>query len=311
MAIGTTYYYQIAAAGASCSTTSATGQIVLACLTPSPPATVTATNNGTNGQITVTWSTSTGATAYTLSRGTASGGPFAAIAAATNISTATYTDSGLVNATTYYYVVSASNASGVCASAKSTAVGSAGSCTIPAAPTGVSARRSGNRQVTLVWTNSTGASSYNVQRSDGYSVRTTSGSPYSDTTATNTTAFTYVLSAASDTGGVCGSGNSSPAAAVPSCTVWPSGTHSQQLSANTAEWCVVTCADISSGSGYAQPYTCGSRTPYFNGTQVTCGTTIVKPAKANGGYAFYFTAASDGGYVGAQIGNVVSDANCP
>ncbi len=122
-----------------------------------------------------------------------------------------------------------------------------------------------------------------------------------------------MVSAWSDTDGHCSSSNSTEVN-VPSCTVWPSGTHLQQLSDNIAEWCVVTCADISSGSAYAQPYNCGNRTSYFNGAQVTCGTSIIRPAKANGGYAFYFTAGTvmgSDGYVGAQIGNVVSDANCP
>jgi len=312
LTIGTTYYYQITAVGATCSTTSAAGSIALACQTPAAPATVTATNNGGNGQVTITWGATTGATAYTVSRGTTTGGPYTAIPAATNITTATYTDTGLTNATTYYYVVSASNSNHQCVSAQSSQA-STMSCTVPAVPTGLSARRSGNKQVTLVWTNSTGASSYNIVRSDGYSVRTTSGSPYADNTAANATAYNYAASAASDTGGLCSSTNSAQVA-VPSCTVWASGMHGQQLNSNIAEWCVVTCADISAGSGYANPYNCGNRVSYFNGAQVACGSQISKPAKANGGYAFYFTAGSNvnsDGYVGAQVGNVVSDANCP
>lgn len=310
--VGTTYYYEVTANG-SCTATSAPALIALACQTPAAPsAGITVSNSA--GAVTISWTAVSGATAYTVYRSTSSGGTYTAIS--TNQTAATYTDpaSGLVNGTTYFYKVSASNANHQCASAQS-ATASVASCTIPVVPAGLSATRSGNKQVTLVWTNSTGATSYNILRSvtsgSGYTSvgTTTTGSPFKDTTAVNTTAYFYVVTAASDAAGNCSSANSAQVS-VPACAVWPSGTHAQQLSANTAEWCVVTCADISSGSGYAQPYSCGSRTAYFNGAVATCGTTLSNPAKANGGYAFYFTAAPDGGFVGAQIGNVVTDAAC-
>jgi len=313
LTIGTIYYYQITAIGASCSTTSTTGSITLACQMPTAPTGVTASNNGSNGQITITWTAPTGATAYTVSRGATNNGPYTPIPAATNITTATYTDSGLTNATSYYYVVSASNANHQCASGQSSQATTM-SCTIPAVPTGLSARRSGNKQVTLVWTNSTGATSYNVVRSDGYSVRITAGSPYADNTPANTTAYSYAMSAASDTGGLCNSTNSGQVA-VPACDVLGSGVTQKQLSGQTTEWCVVSCNDVSSptGTGWAQGYGCGARTFYFNGVATTCGTNINKPAKSNGGYAYYFTAGSNpntDGYPGAQWGNG-SNAACP
>ena len=171
------------------------------------------------------------------------------------------------------------------------------SCIIPPVPTNVSAMRSGNRQVTLVWTSSTGAKSYDIQRSDGYSIRTTSGSPYVDNTASNAAAFSYVLSAASNSDGLCSSADSSRVS-VPSCSVMVPGQTGMQLNGVTGEWCVVSCNDIS--SGYAQAYGCGSRRFYFNGTTQPCVSNIVSPAKANGGYAYYFTAASDAQYTGVM-----------
>ena len=315
LAVGTTYYYEVTAIG-TCTAASTPASIALACQTPAAPnAGLTATNSA--GAITVSWTAVTGATAYTVSRSTSSGGTYTAISS--NQTAATYIDpaSGLTNGTTYYYKVSASNANHQCASAQSAAT-SVRSCTIPTVPAGLSAIRSGNKQATLVWTNSTGATTYNILRStisgSGYaSVGTTTTSPFADNSAANATAYYYVVTASSDTGGNCSSANSAQIS-VPACTVWPSGTHAQQLTGaagSTTEWCVVTCADISSGSGWAQPFSCGSRTAFFNGTQVTCGSNVTTPAKANGGYAFYFTAAADGGFVGAQIGNTVADANCP
>ncbi|HXA44065.1 MAG TPA: carbohydrate-binding protein [Candidatus Angelobacter sp.] len=75
---------------------------------PAAPANLIATAG--NAQVTLTWLASLGATGYTIGRSTTSGGSYTSIA--TNVSGATYTDTGLANATTYYYVVSAQNSAG-------------------------------------------------------------------------------------------------------------------------------------------------------------------------------------------------------
>ena len=76
----------------------------------SPPGTPTglAATIG-SGTVTLTWNAGGGATSYAVKRGTASGGPYATLGNPTNT---TYTDSGLTNGMTYYYVVSASNSAG-------------------------------------------------------------------------------------------------------------------------------------------------------------------------------------------------------
>ena len=56
-----------------------------------------------------------GATSYSVKRSTTSGGPYSQIATST---TTSYTNTGLTNGTTYYYVVAAVNSTG--ASANST-----------------------------------------------------------------------------------------------------------------------------------------------------------------------------------------------
>ena len=294
LTIGATYSYEITAIGDTCSNTSAAGSIALACVTPTAPATVTATNNASNGHITANWSTSTGATGYTLSRGTASAGPFTPVITQ---GTASFEDTPPSNGVVYYYVVNASNAGGACTSANSAAVGSAASCIIPTAPAGLSARRSGNKQVTLVWTNSSGAASYTILRSttngSGYApVGTASGSPYPDITATNGTAFYYVVTASSDAGGVCHSVNSAQVA-VPSCTVGgcASGTKCT-LSFNnintTAGYCWVTC---DTGLAGTPNWNFGnSGTLYVNNSTPASSTPL--PAYVNSGLAFYFSPSS-------------------
>src|SRR5215469_6195130 len=67
------------------------------------------TVTGGNGQVVLSWSASSGATSYNVKRSTTNGGPYNTIASPT---TASYTDTGLTNGTTYYYVVSAVNSAG-------------------------------------------------------------------------------------------------------------------------------------------------------------------------------------------------------
>jgi hypothetical protein len=143
--------------------------------------------------------------------------------------------------------------------------------------------------VTLVWTNSTGANSYNIARSDGFTARTTSGSPYADNTATNGTAFTYTISAASDAGGLCSSANSGQVS-VPSCTVGgcASGktcTLSFGSVNTTAGYCWVTCDTGYAGTGNWNFGNSG--TLYVNNATPASGAAL--PAYVNSGLAFYFS----------------------
>ncbi len=63
----------------------------------------------TGGALRLAWTPSTwaGATQQRVYRGTASGGPYTLVTTIPNNTTATYTDTGLVNGTTYYYVTRA------------------------------------------------------------------------------------------------------------------------------------------------------------------------------------------------------------
>jgi hypothetical protein len=74
---------------------------------PAAPTNLTATAG--NQQISLTWTVSSGATSYNVMRGGENGGPYTTVSSPTTIS---YTDTGLTNGTTYYYVVAAVNSSG-------------------------------------------------------------------------------------------------------------------------------------------------------------------------------------------------------
>lgn len=78
--------------------------------TPTIPSTPTGLAAAAgNGQVTVTWSASGGATSYNVKRATVSGGPYTSIAV---VSATVFTNTGLTNGTPYYFVVSSTNSAG-------------------------------------------------------------------------------------------------------------------------------------------------------------------------------------------------------
>jgi len=72
---------------------------------PGAPGALSATPG--SGQISLTWTAATGAAGYRVHRGTASGGPYTTVQS--NLTGTSFTDTGLTNGTTYYYVVTATN----------------------------------------------------------------------------------------------------------------------------------------------------------------------------------------------------------
>lgn len=303
----TTYYYQVTANGA-CTATSDEVSATTACEAPEG-TTPTATANG-DGSITVQWPVANRATAYEVSR-SSDGTDYTVVSPPPPppLTATSYTDSsGLENGSSYFYKVTSSNANGQCSTA-SDATAAVRSCIAPAKPEGLRAIRSGNKQVTLTWTASSGTGiTYRIQRGTTSDYATSTTTSYVDDAADNKTALTYSVVAVSDSNGDCTSAPSTTAS-VPACKVLNAGEGATQLSGATAEWCVVSCNDVSTGSGWTQAYNCGSRAFYFNGTQRACGE-VRTPAKSNGGYVYYFTAASDGGYTGVNWGNGVP-ASCP
>lgn len=152
------------------------------------PASLNATA-GSSGQVTLSWPASTGATSYHVKRSLVSGGPYVSVGCTTSTS---YTDSGLANGTTYYYVVSAAYSAGPDAggeSADSPEVNATAVVTPPAAPTNVSASTGPPRgAVSLRWTQS---ASPGITQNKIYR-RLNSGSYTSAPTATIAASTTYL-----------------------------------------------------------------------------------------------------------------------
>ena len=104
---GTTYYYVVAAVNSIGSSGNSNQASAMPAGPPAPPSNLVATSGNT--QVGLSWSGSAGATSYNVERSTTSGGPYTMVASPT---TASYTDTGLTNGTTYYYVVAAVNSVG-------------------------------------------------------------------------------------------------------------------------------------------------------------------------------------------------------
>ncbi|HKI04031.1 MAG TPA: M14 family zinc carboxypeptidase [Thermoanaerobaculia bacterium] len=75
---------------------------------PAAPAGLSATPG--NAQISLAWTTVSGATAYRVHRATTSSGPYTTLQS--NITATSFTNTGLTNGTAYYYVVTATNGVG-------------------------------------------------------------------------------------------------------------------------------------------------------------------------------------------------------
>jgi carboxypeptidase T len=75
---------------------------------PGAPSGLAATPG--NGQASLTWTAASGATEYTVHRSTTTGGPYTTIQS--NLTGTSFTDTGLTNGTTYYYVVTGTNGVG-------------------------------------------------------------------------------------------------------------------------------------------------------------------------------------------------------
>ncbi|HEY6388810.1 MAG TPA: glycoside hydrolase family 44 protein [Candidatus Acidoferrum sp.] len=221
-----------------------------------------------NSQVSLSWNASTGATGYYVRRATVSGGPYTQIAGPT---TNSYTNTGLTNGTTYYYVVSAFNSAGQSVDSNQASATPVAPATPPAAPTGLQAT-AGNAQVSLTWTASAGATSYHVKRA------TTNGDPYAQVAApasanfadaglTNGTTYYYVVSALNS---AAESANSSQVSATPVAPATPPAAPTGlQATAGNAQVSLTWTAGVGATSYHVKRSTT-SGGPY---TQVAAPTT--------------------------------------
>lgn len=109
---GTKYYYKVAAVN-SAGTSGQSNEASATPVAPMPPAAPTGlTATPGFAQVSLSWTASSGATTYSVYRGTTAGAE-SATAIATGISGTSYVNAGLTNGTTYFYKVAAVNSAGI------------------------------------------------------------------------------------------------------------------------------------------------------------------------------------------------------
>jgi cellulose 1,4-beta-cellobiosidase len=149
---------------------------------PAAPASLTATAG--NAVVNLSWSASSNATSYSVKRASVSGGPYATIAS--GLAGTSYSDTAVSNGSTYYYVVSASNANGEGANSTQSSATPTAPPALPAAPTTLKATAASRTQINLTWTdNASNETGFLIERS------TKSGSGYVQiaTVGSNVTSF--------------------------------------------------------------------------------------------------------------------------
>jgi beta-galactosidase len=108
---GTNYYYVVTTRKSVADSTNSAVAIATPQKTPLPPAAPTyLTATAGDAQVSLSWTAPAVATGYIVSRSTTSGGGYVLIT--NGVSANAFTDTGLVNGVTYYYVVAATNADG-------------------------------------------------------------------------------------------------------------------------------------------------------------------------------------------------------
>ena len=291
---GTTYYYVVSAVnafGESANSSQAGATPAAPPAAPPTPGGLAATAG--NAQVALTWNASSGATSYSVKRATVNGGPYTTITSVTGTS---YTNTGLTNGTTYYYVVSASNAGGE--SANSSQASATPQVPVPPAPTGLAAA-GGNTQVALTWNASSGAMSYSVKRATvnggPYSTITNvAGTSFTNTGLTNGTTYYYVVSAVSAGGE---SANSVPASATPQVPAPPAPTG---LAATGGDAQVALTWNTSSGAtSYNVKRSITSGSGYSTITNIT-GTSFTDTGLTNGTTYHYVVSGLNAGGEGAN-----------
>jgi fibronectin type 3 domain-containing protein len=284
---GTTYYFVVSAvdsAGAGANSTEANTTPVAV---PNTPANLVATSG--NGQVVLTWSASTGATSYTVSYGTTSGGPYPTVL--TGITNPTDTITGLTNLTAYYFVVSAQNSTGT--SVNSSQATATPAAPIPPVPTNVTPT-SGNGQVTLNWTASTGATSYTIKYGTSTGVYSTTLTGITNPTdiitgLTNGTPYFFVVEAVNATGA---SNNSTEVASTPAAPLPGAPTNLAATPGNASA--NLTWTAVAGAISYTVSYGTSVGGPY-----PTVLTGITSASKAvtglNNGTPYYFVVAAVNG----------------
>lgn len=190
LADGMTYYYQVAAVNGA----GESGKSNEASAVTRPPGVTGFSSVAGDSCVDLKWSASLTATSYRIYRDTLGGVGGAATFVVTGTS---FTDSGLINGTTYYYAIAPINVSGENRNSSAETSATPVAVTSTEAPAGAPANvvtRAGNGSVYLGWSPVSNATTYDIFR-NGTKVGSSETSNYSDGGLSNGTQYFYQVRA--------------------------------------------------------------------------------------------------------------------
>ena len=261
---------------------------------PLHPTNLTATAG--NGQVSLSWSASSGTTSYNVYDSTTSGGPYTKVGTTSNTNS---TVTGLTNGVTYYFVVTAVNSAGESGYSNQISATPSASLLPPIAPTNLTAT-AGNGEILLRWNASTNAAIYNVYEStssNGFFTKigsTQSTFAVINSNITNGVTYYFVVTAVNSAGE---SGYSNQASATPSASAPPLPPTNLSAIAGNSE-VELNWTGGTNVTSYNIYYSITSGGPYTKVTTTT-NTNYIVSELANGvTYYFVVTAINSNGESG-------------
>lgn len=276
---GSVYYYIVSALGAD--DVSLSDSSVVSANPMALPGAFTVTPTIASHQIQLAWTTSTGASSYTVEYGTSSGS-YPTIVSSN--ATSPTTISSLTNGTTYYFKVIATNPAGNTSSSEL--------ALIPTISPGVFTVSSavGNQQIELTWTASSNAASYTIDYGTSSGVYTSSisnaVSPATVTSLTNGTTYYFKVTAING----AGTRASSQLSAIPG----PPGSFSITSSQSSSGQVTLHWSAASGAVNYTVDYGTSSGVYSFSSAQLPSLQTTIT-GLSNGTTYFFRVVAHNGG----------------
>ncbi|GFO69040.1 hypothetical protein GMLC_26190 [Geomonas limicola] len=302
---GTTYHFVVTAVNAGGEST-VSNEVSATPEPPAPAALAGVTATAGNLQVAVNWATVSNATGYNIYYSTTPNVTTAAVDKVLNVAGPS-TVTGLLNGTTYYFVVTAINGGGE--SPVSNEVSAMPVPAVPAKPTGLSLS-GGDTQVTVSWTNDSAATSYNIYYSTSSTFTTTSNGVNKITGAANGQAVTgltngtayYFAVTAQNLGGE--SQLSTIKTATPATQVQiPTNPSALNASAGVGQ-ATITWGSVANATSYTIYYLQAPASPLISGTTVKATnnaiTNATSPSVVTGltsglNYWFVVTASNSAG----------------
>jgi len=280
---------------------------------PSAPTGVTAMT-ASSGSITISWSPVSGADGYNIYRSLSYSGTYNMVG---TVNSTTFTDTGLLANTAYYYKVAAYNSIGASEQSSSVSATTSGSngATL-SVPANVTATAVSSSSITVSWSVVSGANGYLIYRSLSYSgiydeVGDAYSTSFTDTGLSANTAYYYKVSAFNN---YTETAQSSPVSATTSAGNTPPSAPSNVTATATSPGSItVSWSVVSGATGYYIYRSLNYSGPYDNiGTSYSASYTDTG-LSANTNYHYRVAAYNNYG-VGAQsstIASVITSGSAP